>query len=102
MVPLCSSVRDVRQRSQTDWSRRCRACASRLNASERRRVFAEHVLHRSAYLAQGRAVLERLADGRQQVALAASRVTQLLQPTLHELLVALRLELGQALKLFAL
>ncbi len=46
--------------------------------SERRRVLAEHVLHRAAHLAERAAVLQRLADRGQQVLAAARDIAQLL------------------------
>src|SRR5205823_8774116 len=65
-------------------------------------VAPEHVLHRATHLSQGAAVLERLADGGEQV-LAASRYgAQLLEASLDELVVTRRLELPQALDLLAL
>src|SRR5258707_15318610 len=57
--------------------------------SERRRVLAEDVLHRGADLADRAAVLQRLADRRQEVVRAARDVAQLLQAQRDELLVAL-------------
>src|SRR5215212_2127296 len=77
------------------------ACA-RLAALDVRLVSAEHVAHRAADLAHRGAVLQRLADRRQQVAVAACRLSQLLEPGVDELLVAVRLERLQPLDLLAL
>src|SRR5581483_9670295 len=65
-------------------------------ALQRRLIVAEHVAHRAAHLAHRGAVLQRLPDPRQQVLGAAGGLAQLLEPRLHELLVAACLELLQA------
>src|ERR1700691_4320454 len=70
--------------------------------SERRRVLAEDVLHRAAGLAERAAILQGLADRGQQVLAAARHLAQLLQAALHERLVAVGLEGGEARELFAL
>src|ERR1700722_350411 len=70
--------------------------------SERRRVLAEYVLHRAAHLAKRGTVLQRLADGGQQVIGAPCSLAQLIQALVHELLVAVGLERLQPSDLFAL
>src|SRR6185312_4502357 len=67
-----------------------------------RLISAEHVAHRAADLAHRRAVLERLADRRQQVLAAARGGAQLLEAAVHEHLIAVRLERLQAVDLLAL
>src|SRR4051795_9959008 len=70
--------------------------------SERRRVLPEDVLHRAAHLAERAAVLEGLADRREQVPASARGLAQLLQALRDELLVAAGLESRQTLELLAL
>src|ERR1700730_16139973 len=54
---------------------------------EGRRVLPEDVLHRSADLADRGAVLQRLADRRQQILLSAGDLVQLLEARLEHTLV---------------